>query len=228
MPRWEISPTGGRIVKRTYAILGILGAGWLGNVLMALTLYYTLFPIHGVPSPTPTSVTSSAGTTVPSADHHALLISLLFLSSGLFAFLPAWLLSYGPLGPKETRRQETEDSKVLIRIQSPSGGRVPLFKIVIGFAYPPPTLVQVLILAGPVNDRRWFPQPDAEISRYGWTAKCRFGDASAPETGWGFDFCAVIPRTRINDAVKDIPADAIVSEIIHVSLDRRLPDEDFR
>ena len=54
------------------------------------------------------------------------------------------------------------------------------------------------------------------------------GDASAPETGWGFDFCAVIPRTRINDAVKDIPADAIVSEIIHVSLDRRLPDEDFR
>ena len=47
------------------------------------------------------------------------------------------------------------------------------FKIVNGFAYPPPTLVQVLILAGPVNDRRWFPQPDAEISRYGWTAKCR-------------------------------------------------------
>jgi len=116
---------------------------------------------------------------------------------------------------------------LLIAIQSPVGGRVPLYKIVSGIAYPSPTLVQVLILAGPVNDRRWFPQPDAEISRYRWTAKCRFGDTSAPDTGWDFDFCAVIPRTRINDTVKDIPADAIVSEIIHVSLDRRLPDEDF-
>jgi hypothetical protein len=193
---------------------------------MALTLYYTLFPLHGSPSPSPTSATT-AETTLPSADHHALLIGLLFVSSGIFAFLPAWLLSYGPFGPKETVRLETEGANTLVRIQSPSGGRVPLFKMVRGFAYPPPVLVQVLILAGPANDRRWFPQPDAEISRYEWTAKCRFGDQHAPVTGWDFDFCAVIPRTRINETVKEIPADAIVSQIIHVSLDRSLPDEDF-
>ncbi|MGC2492344.1 hypothetical protein [Candidatus Binatus sp.] len=124
-------------------------------------------------------------------------------------------------------RQRSTELQPLITIQSPAGGRVPLFKIVRGCAHPSPALVQVMILAGPINDRRWFPQPDAEISRYEWRAKCRFGDQSAPATGWEFDFCAVIPRTRITDTVKDIPADAIVSQIIHVSLDRGLPDEDF-
>ena len=93
-------------------------------------------------------------------------------------------------------RQRSTEFQPLIVIESPAGGKVPLFKIVRGFAYPSPALVQVLILAGKANDRRWFPQPDAEISRYGWTAKCRFGDASAPVTGWDFDFCAVIPENQ--------------------------------
>jgi hypothetical protein len=124
-------------------------------------------------------------------------------------------------------KPESEALKTVVAIESPAGGKVPLFKIVRGFAYPSPALVQVLILAGPPNDRRWFPQLDAEIARYGWTAKCRFGDEHAPVTGWDFDFCAVIPRTRINETVKEIPTDAIVSQIVHVSLDRKLPDEDF-
>ena len=164
---------------------------------------------------------------MPNADHHALFVGLLIISSGVFAFLPAWLLSYGPLSPHGTNAT-TEEEKPLIRIQSPSGGKVPLFKLVRGFACPSPSLVQVLILAGPANDRRWFCQPDAQISGFEWIVKCRFGDQSAPTIGWEFDFCAIIPKTRITtDTVKEIPGDAIVSQRIHVALDRKLPDEDF-
>jgi hypothetical protein len=120
----------------------------------------------------------------------------------------------------------TEPNRPLITIQSPSGDSVPTWKVVRGFAYPSPSLVQVLIEAGPPNDRRWYPQADAKITRYEWMVRSRFGDDNS-QTGWGFRFCAVVPKTRISGTVKEIPADAIVSEIISVSLNRNLPDENL-
>ena len=72
---------------------------------------------------------------------------------------------------------------------------------------------------------RWFLQPDVYVTRYEWKVRCRFGDTKSL-TGWAFRVCAVIPKTRIAEReIKNIPEDAIVSEIINVSLDRDLSDE---
>jgi hypothetical protein len=137
----------------------------------------------------------------------------------------------GATGSKRPERQEAEASSSarptpLIAIQSPSGGSVPTWAIVEGFASPTPALVQVLVEAGPINQRLWYVQGDARVTRYGWKARCRFGDQNS-QTGWGFRFCAVIPKTRLVGTVREIPADAVVSEIIYVTLDRTCVDENF-
>jgi hypothetical protein len=221
----EISPSGGLIVKRA---LAIFGSSWLANLLMVLMLYYEMAPYYGWQKPL-TAIPASATTaiTMPSGDHRALIIGLLFLSSGLFAFLPAWLLGYGPLRPEKDVAKFSETPKSIVAIQSPNGGgNVPCYKVVRGFAYPSANSVQLLVLAGPAGNRRWFVQPAAQVTRYEWKILCRFGNPRNAVTGWTFEVCAVLPKTRINQSeIKDIPEDATVSETITVTLDRSLSDE---
>jgi hypothetical protein len=215
-------------VKRA---LAIFGSSWLANLLALVAIYYTMAPYYGWQKSSAAIPASATPVTImPSTDHRLLIIGLLFLSSGLFAFLPAWLLSYGPLRPdKEGAKasQLSEPPKSIVAIQSPNGGgKVPCYKIVRGFAYPSANLVQLLVLAGPVGKRRWFVQPAAQVTRYEWSVLCRFGNPRNAVTGWTFEVCAILPKTRVTESeIENIPEDAIVSEIITVSLDRSLQDE---
>lgn len=112
----------------------------------------------------------------------------------------------------------------IIEIQEPDGGKVPFRKRVRGFAYPTPEIVQVMIYAGSPNDKWWFPQSVAEIKRFEWSCWSRFGGQNTV-SGGVFQVCAIIPTQRINDEkIKELPADAIRSKIISVSLDRTLKD----
>jgi hypothetical protein len=141
----------------------------------------------------------------PAIDSPTLIVGVLMLGGLLFALVPAWLLN-------------TPEPSQSISIQSPDGGKVPTYKVVRGFAYPRPELVQVFVEAGGRNNMRWFLQPDTRITRYEWMARCRFGDIKSV-TGWSFRMCALIPKTRIVEGeIKNLPSDAIKSEIITVSL----------
>jgi hypothetical protein len=112
----------------------------------------------------------------------------------------------------------------LIAIQCPSSGPVARWAVIRGFAHPSPSIVQVLIEAGKTNDKKWFVMNDVRVSRYEWKARCNFGGEN-PVTGWDFKVCAVIPTTRLTGPIKEIPADAVRSEIVYVTLDRALADE---
>jgi hypothetical protein len=208
-------------------ITTVTGSSTLANIFFGIAAYYSMGSYYGwnQAQPLPPPSAASGASAMSSGAHPAIVIAIL-LACALVSSVPAWVIAYRSEKTAQPKSQPDGKDPRLIAIQSPNGGAVPMFKIVRGFAYPSsPALVQVLVQAGAPNNMRWFLQPEVDVTRYEWKVRCKFGAVNSL-SGWVFRVCAVMPKTRITEGeIKNLPEDAIASEIITVSLDRNLSDE---
>jgi len=113
----------------------------------------------------------------------------------------------------------------LIAVQ-PMSGKVPQWQTISGIVHPHARLVQIFVGTGPIGDKWWYRQNErATVDGFIWTCRCKFGDDGGV-SGWQFDLCAIIPDQLILDSrVRELPANAIKSEIVTVILDRSMTND---
>lgn len=108
--------------------------------------------------------------------------------------------------------------KVIV-LQSPrEGERVVQEATVRGFTFPASSQpVQILIQSGAPNDLWWYPQlPGPRIEGYEWIKeRCSFG-LSNSSGGTRHSVVAISTNETITQRIKDLPADAIQSNVVTV------------
>jgi len=201
----------------------ILGSSQLANVFFGVAAYYTMAAYYGWNAPAAMPASGGGPVAATSAGHPFIVVCLLVVAA-LVCSVPGWLTIYRTQY-RRTPPSLGSASPQVVAIQSP-GGKVPQWKVISGIIHPQARLIQIFVGAGPINDKWWYRQSDrATVDGFIWTCRCKFGD-NRSETGWQFDLCAIVPTTLVVESrVRELPSDAIKSDIVTVSLDRSLRDD---
>jgi hypothetical protein len=151
------------------------------------------------------------------------------LTGTAWGYAISLVAGFGWLGWLVLREQppiEAGKPQLRLAIQEPRSGRVPRFKRVRGIVHPQAPFVQVFVLAGSPTDKWWYPQGEsAAIDGFEWQCPSVFGNGKNL-TGTVFEFCAIAPGQPVtNRRIKDLPVDAIKSEVVAVTLDYGLTDD---
>jgi hypothetical protein len=112
----------------------------------------------------------------------------------------------------QQKQGETVQPRIEIGIATPEENMyVPGKQDVIGYVYPSAANVQVLVHSG---NGLWYPQGQIKRDEGIWRVLASIGDDKSE--GDSFEIVAIVSATKVNQPIRDIPGDAIVSRTITV------------
>lgn len=91
-------------------------------------------------------------------------------------------------------------------------GEVAFEQVICGVTRDPSLPIELRVYAG----NEWHKQWKVEVNGRRWCGKCRFGDSAEQSAGQKFRLVAIAPKTPLANKVRELPDDAIKSEIVAV------------